>query len=633
MVNHGRPGSEVEAVPAEGYHFAGWSDGSMANPRTDDPIIANSAVTATFELNRYTLSYSAGDNGSISGASPQTVTHGEDGSSVTAVAEQGHHFVTWSDGVTAPTRTDTEVTDDLEVSAVFAVNTYSVGGSISGLVEGTRALLQNNGGDDLTLAESGEFRFATELLDGGAYKVTVPTQPTAPSQTCTVTAGAGTIAGENLTDVAVKCIVNTFSIGGSVSGLPEGSQLMLRNNGGDDLNIEVNGAFTFSTSMDDGSAYEVDIQSRQLEPKWFCRVENATGPLRGHEVTDVDVVCFPEADLRAVADVGRIDLEWNSADFKGALFSLCRAKEEIPENGFSRCKGLRGGVLEDGLRSPHAVRRVAYDIPYWLQLEIRHPSGRLTYSDVVTATPLSGTNDTGIDWCSDNGANLQGAGKRGDKASSCKAAADSLPGQDGHQGRDAAARARNLKKSGSGSAGFDFTKICMNGDAAGEGNCPPNPTLGNGAKNWACTLDNVTGLIWEVKTGSGLRSRENTYTWYNPDVAVNGGSPGVRNGGHCSGSDCDTDSYVREVNSKRLCGAGDWRVPTRKELISIVDNGRIEPAIDTGHFPKTSATYYWSASTCADEPGTAWQVYFRFGEVSSGEKSQSHPVRLVRKAQ
>jgi hypothetical protein len=610
-----------------------WSDGSTANPRTDPKVTADLTVTAGFALNQYTLSYTAGDNGSISGASPQTVTHGEDGSSVTAVAEQGDHFVTWSDGVTAPTRTDTEVTNDLEVSAVFAADTYSVGGSVSGLVEGTRAVLRNNGGDDLTLAENGEFRFASELLDGGAYTVTVLTQPTAPSQTCTVTAGAGTITGENVTDVAVKCIVNSFSIGGSVSGLPEGNQLVLSNNGGDDLAVEANGDFIFPASLDDGSTYEVAIQSRELDPKWFCRVENAMGTLRGREVTDVDVACFPEAELRAVADIGRIDLEWNSADFKGAVFSLCRAKEEIPGNGFSRCKDLRGGVLENGLRSPHAVTRVAYDIPYWLQLEIRHPSGRLTYSDVVTATPLSGLNDTGIDWCSDNGANRQGTGKHSEKAASCKAAADSLPGQDGHQGRDAEARARNLKKAGSGSAGFDFSKVCMNGDVAGEGSCPPNPTPGNGAKNWACTLDNVTGLIWEMKTDSGLRNQESTYTWYNPDVAVNGGSPGVRNGGRCEGSDCDTGSYVQAINAKKLCGASDWRVPTRKELLSIVDNGRIAPAVDRVHFPKTAASYYWSESACSDEPGAAWQVYFRFGEVTSGEKSQSHHVRLVRKAQ
>ncbi|MCI5137722.1 MAG: hypothetical protein D3922_04740, partial [Candidatus Electrothrix sp. AR1] len=94
-VNHGSDGSEVTAVAAANYHFVNWSDGSTDNPRTDSNVTADISVTANFAIDSYTLTYTAGANGSISGDSPQTVNHGSDGSEVTAVAVANYHFVNW----------------------------------------------------------------------------------------------------------------------------------------------------------------------------------------------------------------------------------------------------------------------------------------------------------------------------------------------------------------------------------------------------------------------------------------------------------------------------------------------------------------------------------------------------------
>ena len=67
--------------------------------------------------------------------------------------------------------------------------TYSVGGTVSGL-SGT-VVLQDNGGDDLTVTANGSFTFATKLATGPLMRVTVKTQPC--GQTCTVANGSGTI--------------------------------------------------------------------------------------------------------------------------------------------------------------------------------------------------------------------------------------------------------------------------------------------------------------------------------------------------------------------------------------------------------------------------------------------------------
>src|SRR5215471_107899 len=63
---------------------------------------------------------------------------------------------------------------------------FTVGGTVSGL-SGTGLVLQDNGGDNLTISANGAFTFATKAT---AYNVTVLTQPTNPPQTCTVTGGS-----------------------------------------------------------------------------------------------------------------------------------------------------------------------------------------------------------------------------------------------------------------------------------------------------------------------------------------------------------------------------------------------------------------------------------------------------------
>ena len=50
-----------------------WSDGVTTATRTDTNVTADKSVTATFAINTYTLTYTAGAHGTILGTSPQTV--------------------------------------------------------------------------------------------------------------------------------------------------------------------------------------------------------------------------------------------------------------------------------------------------------------------------------------------------------------------------------------------------------------------------------------------------------------------------------------------------------------------------------------------------------------------------------
>lgn len=70
-------------------------------------------------------------------------------------------------------------TNVTSVRVVCASNRFSVGGTLNGLL-GTSLVLQNNGGDNITLNSDGPFTFPTELASGAAYNVTVRTQPSIP---------------------------------------------------------------------------------------------------------------------------------------------------------------------------------------------------------------------------------------------------------------------------------------------------------------------------------------------------------------------------------------------------------------------------------------------------------------------
>ena len=123
-----------------------------------------------------------------------------------------------------------------------------------------------------------------------------------------------------------------------------------------------------------------------------------------------------------------------------------------------------------------------------------------------------------------------------------------------------------LPKVGAGGKGFDFSKISNNGAVL-----PASATLGTDPNDWACTYDNHTGLMWEVKTTSGLRSQSHTYTWYD-SVHNYGGNPGTASGGTCQTTGrCDTEKFTADVNAAGLCGKTDWRMPTHQELYNLAE--------------------------------------------------------------
>ena len=176
-----------------------------------------------------------------------------------------------------------------DVRVTCAVNRFSIGGTVSGLL-GDRVVLQNNGGDPVEIRADGGFTFPTQIASGDTYNVAVRTNPSNPTQSCTVANGTGTVGTSAVTNVAVNCTTSSFTVGGQVSGLA-GAALVLRNNGADDLTIGSNGGFTFATSLASGQPYNVTIAAQPTSPTQSCTLENASGVVGGGNVTNVRIHC------------------------------------------------------------------------------------------------------------------------------------------------------------------------------------------------------------------------------------------------------------------------------------------------------------------------------------------------------
>lgn len=188
--------------------------------------------------------------------------------------------------------------------------------------------------------------------------------------------------------------------------------------------------------------------------------------------------------------------------------------------------------------------------------------------------------------------------------------------QDGAYGRDVTS-----PNPSNGAAGFRFERVCNSGQKAGVAACPALPVLGPGSNQWGCTLDRVSGLMWEIKTIDGSNRDMNKlfgYTDY-PLIPLDG-----------------ADTFAATMNASALCGAADWRVPTYMELLTLAHYGIAVPGprIDTAFFPHTpsAATSTWTTTTFTFDGTYHRTVGFGAGPDGAAPGQFARYVRLVRGA-
>ena len=350
--------------------------------------------------------------------------------------------------------------------------------------------------------------------------------------------------------------------------------------------------------------------------------------------------------------------------------------EELEE----RFDSVAGSTLLENVESPLELTGLTNDTFYYFVITATtdedgtsNPSNELRATprdySAITVAPYE-LNDTGKATCGDyayiidvnengsidEGIDIQNSGTHNNHIDCVNGAADpqgdTVPepsAQDAYIGRDYLAQTSGLAKTGTGMAGFDFTKLDSNGNA-----------LPEGASEWSCVQDNHTGLVWEVKQDEGLHNAEDRYSWYNEDQLSNGGFEGYRRAGDLAGAFnnntcfgfvggqsptyCNTTAFIDRVNTAGLCGANDWRMPSREELVGIVnfelenvdDTNDHRSSLDTNYFPNTQISTgeetvrYLTSDPYAPSATAIWAVYMGSGGVTRLNKAQPNAIMLVR---
>ena len=149
-----------------------------------------------------------------------------------------------------------------------SVRSFRVPGSLSGL-SGGEVTIQYTDGVTQTLTSNGAFlRF---LADGTAYDVSVIQQPTAPRQTCTVSNGAGTVAGADVPEaqgVRVQCVPAPYLSNGTVSGLR--APVTIQDSTGEQLVVTEDGPFSFQRTLLNGETWSFAVVTQPTQPNQTC---------------------------------------------------------------------------------------------------------------------------------------------------------------------------------------------------------------------------------------------------------------------------------------------------------------------------------------------------------------------------
>jgi 6-phosphogluconolactonase (cycloisomerase 2 family) len=246
---------------------------------------------------------------------------------------------------------------------------YRITPTVVGL-SGTGLVLQNNGGDDLSVSANGSISFATKLKANTSYSVTVLKQPSTPTQVCSVSGGTGTVLNGDITSITINC-TTSYTLGGSITGLTGSGFLIQETIGGQTLNITANGSFAFNTIYSLGANYNIIIQTQPSGNS--CTITSNSGVISA-TVTNITITCNTINTLYTL-NIQTQQIQAFTANADGTLTFL---------NSYAT--GISAGIfLWNG-------KHIIIGGGTALKSFLRNPDGSLTFANSFTsASSVSGT--------------------------------------------------------------------------------------------------------------------------------------------------------------------------------------------------------------------------------------------------
>lgn len=137
------------------------------------------------------------------------------------------------------------------------------------------------------------------------------------------------------------------------------------------------------------------------------------------------------------------------------------------------------------------------------------------------------------------------------------------------------------------------------------------------------TRDNTCLIVTDHGTGLQWQDNETIITMTKPWITFTTGAAGD----YLNTSGDTATTYCENLS---LCGHTDWRLPTKTELLNIVDYGELSPSIDTSAFENTTSDLYWTATSYEGGASNAWIVDFGYGNATTMDKQSNAHIRCVR---
>ncbi len=179
---------------------------------------------------------------------------------------------------------------DCTVTVSFTASSFHVGGTVTGLLGTGLELSLDAGAQILPISGNGAFVFPNVVPAGSSYSVSIAQQPANPAQPCVLVNASGIVSDHDISNVVVNCgPANTYTVGGSLTGLASGESIVLKLNNGNALTLGADGSWVLPLFFASGGSYVVSIA--QQPTGQHCSVANPAGTVAGADITNVAVQC------------------------------------------------------------------------------------------------------------------------------------------------------------------------------------------------------------------------------------------------------------------------------------------------------------------------------------------------------